>query len=712
MEHYSVLRANGAPEAAESAVAAFFEWAFHLLWIVAALAVIARLLVLLPVYRDLRSTSEFPARMRRRGLVVITGAGVIGTLAYDIGRWRDESAIEGLAVAVAIAALVVGLAGSVLLSAGFATSPRVDAKVLKPDGNANDAWAIDILSQINTAHREGATHGTARASRTNQADFGDLIKVADRAGNGMAVLLAWLYQLFFNVSPWLVQITVLDGLNATATLRRNGHKIEDVSLQLQVGDIAQDNHRKLLIMGASFAAMGVAAKYYDLKAFYGVENWRSAAFVSLAIQTVGEERQTYIERALTEDPSNLVAECEEVTDAFDDEMDADLLWSRMDRLEPMIDVAARLCAEPEVLGVEGSLWHSSPAPRTGSRAAQGFDDPEPPQMLLRLMDWYLGSASNWVALKLATDGRVISGDGDGDDQGDDPVEVRRTHVAVVLARFAELLTTLDADSSSVDRSELGRLQMVAAMDSDVLADWAEPEYDIVTAFNLVRWGNRAYRSTDQDMKFYLACARAHQFFRSSDPAERSMLTEEIVELVDYAKFNPFWRDWTFKDPELRLLGHDDGLRQLALSGIGAAWQINRFEPILKIPAARALADPAMITEEVIDSVRATTRLKPDVLHSIADGARILQASRAIKPSDWEEREVLRAVRHLLDDAGHDVTSLRLTSERDLSGLVDSVAAAVYWVPEPVERITAAEFLVALLERVAPRVPSGVPAMNR
>ena len=104
----------------------------------------------------------------------------------------------------------------------------------------------------------------------------------------------------------------------------NGHQIDEVSLQLQFGDVNQDIYtRKPLSMGASFAAMGVAAKYYDIKGFYGVETWRSAAYVSLAIQTVDEERRIYIERALAEEPSNLVAECEEVADAFDDETDAD-----------------------------------------------------------------------------------------------------------------------------------------------------------------------------------------------------------------------------------------------------------------------------------------------------------------------------------------------------------------------------------------------------
>ena len=560
MEDYSALAAAGTPEAAESVVAGFFEWALHALWVVAALAVIARLLVLIPWYADLRSTSTFPGRMKRIGLWVIVVAGLVATLAYDIGRWRDEPAVEGVAVSVALIAVIVGLAGSVLLSFGFATAPRVDAKVLQPDGSANDAWAIDVLAQINSAHREGATHSTARANRNNQADLGDVIKVADRTGNGVALLVAWLYQLFFNVSPWLVQVTVLDGLNATATLRRNGHQIDEVSLQLQFGDVNQDNHRKLLSMGASFAAMGVAAKYYDIKGFYGVETWRSAAYVSLAIQTVDEERRIYIERALAEEPSNLVAECEEVADAFDDETDADMLWNRMDRLEPMIDVAARLCGESDVLGVPGSLWHQTPARPTDDRPAKDeFDRPEPPLMMLRLMDWYLGSVSNWIALKLASDGRVASGD-----DGDPSVEQRRRHVAIVMARFVETLAYIDAERGLVNRPELVRLQMVAAMDDDVLAAWAEPDYADAIAQELIDWGTLASDSMDQDMKFYLACAFAHRYFRSRDADARSQLTSAIVDLVDYAKFNPYWRDWTFKDPELRLLGHEHGLRELAL----------------------------------------------------------------------------------------------------------------------------------------------------
>jgi hypothetical protein len=707
VENYSVPAEAGTPEAAESVVAGLFEWAIHATWVVAALAVIARLLVLLPWFADLRSSSTFPGRMKRRGLAVVVVAGVVAALAYDIGRWRDEAPVEGVAISIALVAVIVGLAGSVLLSFGFATAPRVDAKVLQPDGSANDAWAIDVLTQINSAHREGATHSAARANRNNRADLGDVIKVADRTGNGVAVLVAWFYQLFFNVSPWLVQVTLLDGLNASATLRRNGHQIDEVSLQLQFGDAAQDNHRKLLSMGASFAAMGVAAKYYDIKGFYGVETWRSAAYVSLAMQTVDEERRIYIERALAEEPTNLVAECEEVTDAFDDETDAAMLWERMDRLEPMIDVAARLCGEPDVIGVPGSLWHQRPADGTEARPAnKDFDQPEPPLMMLRLMDWYLGSVSNWIALTLASDGTLASGEG-----REPSVEERRQRVGIVLARFVDTLARIDAEREIDERPEIGRLQMVAAMDDDVLAAWAEPEYTFDAALRLADWGTRASDSVDQDMKFYFACALAHRYFHTGDADERSQLSGAIVDLVDYAKFNPYWRDWTFKDPELRLLGHEDGMRSLALSAIDGAWQIDRFRPMLKVPAARPLADPGMITEDVLDSVRATTRLKPDVLQSIADGARILRASRTAKPEGWEERDVLRAARHILDEAGHDVISLRLTSERDLGGLVDDVAAAVYWVPDPIERVRAAGFLVALLEHIAPRpsdAPSAVP----
>lgn len=700
MEEFSALLAEPNAEPAEFAVAWILEWGTQAALVGAAFAIVARLLVFRRVYRDYRTDSGFASLKKRLGIVLIVAAAAVSTLAYLVGRWRDEAPVECVAAVVALVALAVGVRGAWELSLGFATSPKVDAKVLNTDGTANEAWAIDVLAQIKNAHSEGATPSSARASQKNQADFGDLIKVADRTGNGMAVLVTWLFQLFFNISPWLVQVTVEDGLSAVATLLRNGHEVDEATIQLEVGEADQDNHRKLMSMAATFAAIRVAAKYVDIKGFYGVDNWRSAAFVSLATQTVGDERQTYIQRALAEDPSNLMAEYEEVLDAYNDETDADLLWDRMDRLEPMIDVATVLCGWTMKLGDERELWHQRLLDSVHVRRMRGAEGLEPPLMMLRLMDWYLGSVSNWIALNLASEVRLPSGT-----LVQTSVEQRRDNVARILAGFAAALDDPSIRRRVPDRDELESLQMVVGMDHKVLAKWAQPTYSADTAKNLESWWRSASDSTDHDIQFSYACALAHCYVRSRIEKDRRDLTDEIVGSVGYAKFSPYWRDWTFKDPELRMLGHDNDLRELALSSIDSAWQIERFRPALDIWSVSALADPVMITEEVLASVRATKGLKRTERQFISDGADILRAARAVTAPSLGEQAVLRAVRYLLDDAGHDVLSLRLASERDLSGLIDGTAAAVYWVPNSVERIEVAQLIVALIERVAPRATS-------
>ena len=582
MEEVSVLLAEPNVEPAEFAVSWILEWGTQAAVVGAVLAIIARLLVFRPKYRDYRATSGSASRAKRRGVWLIVAAALVSTLAYQVGRWRDEALVESAALVVGLLALAVGIRGAWELSLGFATSPRVDAKVLNKDGTANEAWAIDVLAQINSAHREGATPSSARASQKNQADFGDLIKVADRTGNGMAVLVTWLFQLFFNVSPWLVQVTVEDGLNAVATIRRNGHQVDEETIALEVGEADQDNHRKLMTMAATFAAIRVAAKYVDIKGFYGVDKWRSAAFLSLATQTEGEERQTYVERALAEDPSNLMAEYEEVFDGYDDETDAEVLWARMERLEPMIDVAAVLCrGRPAVLGAPLALWHDRLLDLVDTRRLGDREEFEPPLMMLRLMDWYLGSVSNWIALKFASEGRIPSGT-----IGDTSVEQRRQNVAMILTAFAEALHDVRITRRVPEPGELQRLQMAAGMHHKILALWARPGYGDWTRRELAHWWELASSSTDHDVQFEFACALAHCFFHCTDEQERSELTRKIVGSVSYAKYNPRWRDWTFKDPELRLLGHDDDLRELALSRIDSAWQIERFRPVQDIWSVR------------------------------------------------------------------------------------------------------------------------------
>lgn len=695
MDASSVPSTGESVDTAGTALVAFGEWAGQALGMVVVLALLARLLVYVIGYRGYTTTTAAPGRARVIGVVIVAGSSLVATWAFGARGVAGVPGAAGDPIGIAVFAVVVGALGALVLSIGFASSPVVDAKVLTSAGASNDAWAIDVLDQISSAHREGSPQSRVRA-RGNRADLGDAIQVADRSGNGVAALVAWLLQLFFNVAPWLVQVTILDGISATATLRRNGHMIEEVPLRLAVGTAEQDQHRKLLIMASSFAAMRIAAKYLDITGFYGVESWKSAAYASLAIQTTDEERTEYIELALAEDPANLVAEFEELLDALDEPTDAEKLWVLMSRLESMIVVASTLCGTPVGLDATPDQWHEKMLRRFVDRRR---DDPrmtrEPPQMMVRAIEWYLGAAGNWVALKTGADGEISS------DVAEDELDRRRRNVASVISALADLLTRPEFRNrlgGEAARPEVERMQMRTALAELSIAPWAQPQHRPGVESALLRWFDEAVDTADPALRFLLACALAHEALRVDDD-ERAEIVEGVRNSVEFARFSAYYREWTFHDPELRLLGADPGLRNLALSGLTTAWEMKRFAEVATTHAAQALGDPGWIDADVIAELRETGEIGAPMLRWIADGAAILRAARRAD-SGFDETAVLRAVRFLLDDAGFELISLRIAGEHEREALVDRIAEAVYWVPDASERATASRFVDALLEGIA------------
>jgi hypothetical protein len=715
---------SDAAEPVESTFAWVFDWLLLSLGIFVVLIVIARLLISLPAYRQLRTPRDFADAMRKRGWWLTASAAVVMGFVYRILRSTEDAGLSASAFFVGLLGLGLGVYGTIVLSAGFAMSPRVDAKVLTPDGQDNAAWAIDVLTQIRVAHRAGAVPGATRPT-TNHADFGTLINVADRSGYGMAALLGSVVQLLLNTSPWLVDVTVLNGATAAATLRRNGHDLEEVMLRLPYGDPSDDNHGELLIMASSFAAIGVAARYTDIKGFYEVENWRSAALVAVAMATSGEERRLCISQALEEDPSNLVAEYEEVADEYDDEGDTTNLVERMDRLEPMINLAALFCGTEPMLRTTSGQWHLVAIERHDARFERLRDStpsrllkilsvtrreradlrapdiPEPPLMMLRLMHWYLQSARNWLALGLERDGRLPN----ADDDPDTDVGSRRYRVGLVLGWMVVALNDPYVVERVNDPAELERMRMIGAVDAAILQEWVDQPFDEPMSNRLETWLQSAHNSTDSYVQHQIACYFAQQLHESAGDQDTQTWSARLFDAVRYAHSDPYWASWTFSDPELRLAGNDQKLRELALPDVAGPWHIERFAQIAGRTPVRAIADPAMLTDEMFAELALAPDLPPDVIRSISDGAMILRAARAAS-SSFDDRAVLRAVRYLLDDNGHDLKSLRLERTRDIHPIVDGVAAAVFWVPDPMERAIAAEFVMELLRRISvPSVPN-------
>ena len=109
------------------------------------------------------------------------------------------------------------------------------------------------------------TNSRARLQGLDGSDFGDFITIADRTGSGLASAIAWLFQALFNSAPWLLQVTVLDGRSAVASIRRNGYLLDERELEIAEADAASDHHRELLALAAEYAVTKVAERYPDLQ---------------------------------------------------------------------------------------------------------------------------------------------------------------------------------------------------------------------------------------------------------------------------------------------------------------------------------------------------------------------------------------------------------------------------------------------------------------
>ncbi|KRE30434.1 hypothetical protein ASG80_16905 [Agromyces sp. Soil535] len=217
------------------------------------IAVAARLVALLPGVRDIRATRRTGQTLRVVGWTLLAVTPIVTVI---VTAAAADSLIVWLAVSTPLAYGAVGTLGP-----GLATRPRVDAKAIAPDGARNEAWAIDTLVQV---RKLNLTHSRIRLEGINASDLGDFITIADRTGSGLASAVAWLFQALFNAAPWLLQVTVLDGRSAIASIRRNGHLLDEVELELDEGDVEDDHHRELLALAADFAVRKVAERYPDV----------------------------------------------------------------------------------------------------------------------------------------------------------------------------------------------------------------------------------------------------------------------------------------------------------------------------------------------------------------------------------------------------------------------------------------------------------------
>ncbi|GAA1960951.1 hypothetical protein [Agromyces allii] len=459
------------------------------------LAVAARIVTLLPWVRDLRLTRATGHRLRTIGWTLLFVAPIATVL---VTVFAKDTLLVWVLVGGGLAWLAV-----CVLAPGLATRSRIDAHVISPDGSTNGAWSIDALLQMRDLNADDPGH---RVDRQDSPDFSEFITVADRSGNGLASVAAWLVQVLFNSSPWLLQVTMVDGASAIATLRRNGVLIGEVHLALDARGFvsaadaaASDQHRKLLALAAAYTAMTMAERYPDVRGFYRATNWRSLGYLGVAQMAENRaERDHYLNRAVEVEPRSLLVEYNRVQAEFEDSRDRVALEQLMDRLEPVVNQAAWVCDTELVFGAPPRDWHEYVLrePVEGG-AFRG----EPRLMLLRTLVLYMSAARNWAALV------------DLDSTPDAADDERRARIRRAADRLVRLL-----DVETAKQSELSRREAVGRMlRASVRRDRPAARDD---------WDRRVRRDRDHAEVLLRMRARAalcYVIFHEGQPGQESLV---------------------------------------------------------------------------------------------------------------------------------------------------------------------------------------------
>lgn len=718
-------------------------------WLI--LAVVARLVALLPPVRNLKMRRSTGAVLRVIGWTLVTLTPIAIVLVTTVAS--DGFAV-GLSVAlVALAALAVGVLGP-----GLASRSRLDAKVMDSSGSVNTAWSIDALMQVRNANLDDPTE---RVEHPSTPDLGEFIAIADRSGSGIASAVAWLFQVLFNSAPWMLQVTILDERSGIATLRRNGHQVDEVELDLEWESPQTDQHRKLLALAAGFTAMTMAERYPDVRGFYRATGWKSVGFLGVARMTSGEEHRHYLNRAIEEDPSSILAEYDRVFDRLETLADRAQLESFLDRIEPIVNQAAWLCAEQPVFDdVQPKDWHTyvRNAAETGGQRLDPSDvraplrvirtridarrraretAPEPHALLLRTLMAYLTAARNWAAVVDLAERSAAGGVEGAAEHGAEPVDekagvaARRDRIRDAVDRYIALLENETGGSRRDPNRVLARMRARAALsyvifNPDLGEEWADtaaggargssrlPSKQATEARRVAaarRWLEDAGGSLEVEIRYSYACFTARRAGAMAAPEKHAELVDDAIRGIRYARQVDFYQREAARDPELMLLGREPRMRELVLAPIDSPWKIDRFAKVRERLERRGILDPARIADDPgVLGLGEALGLAAEDFGLLIDASTILQAAMSTDEGCLTRSERLRAVRYLVDGAGYSVRALSGTFAQEFDALSRSVASAVFWVPTADELENICRFLVGLVTRLdAATAAEAVPA---
>lgn len=645
-------------------------------------------LLILLVTRLLALTAVFGGTTVRRrtslwtrviGFILTGGAAV----AFVVGASSGEAGLSGRE---AILPILLALFGMSIYAFGMATRPRLAATVTDSKGAVNAALTTELLARMRELNADD-TRG--RVGEPSTSDLNEIIAVAGQSENWLVNVVAGAMSALFNVTPWRLDVTILDKKNALAVLHRNGRQVEDATLTLPADPDDTDHPGELLAVAAAFGAVTVARCYPDIVGFYGAQDWRGIGWLAATRGLPKEKRRVYLERALEADPQSILVEHAELFRRYAAnptyDVDREQLESLMDALEPMIREAAILSHvhRDELEAIEPKPWHST------------VDGPREPRLLmLRLMTLYTTFVRNWTALSERTDTASAG--------------ARRQRAAQIIDVFIDELPKTPPRDRRAARRDLMRMEQRASLSYALLrepgssADPANRPGRLEDArARRSEWIQHrviaARDSNDFDVRYSYACylaRRRHAGDMCSDTepeaiAKRLALVLDVID--DY-------RDGAIDDPELRLLAAATPMRNVVLARDISAWDIKRFARHRTELEARGIIDPVRLSAPYISA----KRLKSDTFdlataQSLIDGARILAAAPRISPAGIDDPARLRAVQVVLDE-GHSVDSLLASwaDPRARKAMTATVGKALFWNPDAGEQVVVEKFLGALV----------------
>lgn len=643
-------------------------------WLLLVLA--ARLLALTPLFYGLSVRRSSSLWTRIAGFV-LTVAAAAAFVSVAVGGEAGVSSLEGVLPAL------FAVFGVSFYAFGMATRPRLAATVTDSSGDANAALTTEVLARMRELNADD-TRG--RVEQPSTSDLTEIMAVAGTSDNWVVNLASGAMTMLFNLTPWRLDITIVDKRNALAVLHRNGERIDEAALRLPRDPVDADHPAELISLAAAFGAVTVARHYPDIVGFYGARDWRGIGMLAAARGMRGEDRRAYLDAALEADPQSILVEHAEIFRRYDSDADRSRLESLMDSLEPMIRQAAELADihRPEFDEIKPKFWHK---PREGDR--------EPTLLMLRLLTLYTTMARNWSVL--------VGDSGWGSAAAYD----RRRRAEQIIQAMVDLLPATPRRDRLAAREDLRRMEQRASLCYALFR----------RSGSAPRWVNdvmdRVSESTDFEVRYSYACYLARCRYdgdssAATEPKEIADRLELVCGVVDY------YRDSAMNDPELLLLSTSVEMRHAVLARMVDAWEIRRFGLHRSALAAVGFSDPELlaapnITPEALKSEKvdlATAQL-------LRDGARILAAAPRLTPAWIDDSARLRATRRLLDTEGHTVATLIAAHRTSKARLVDGLGKAMFWAPNPDERRVVEQFLdclVASLRDTTPRAERPAEAL--